>query len=127
MRYLIKVLSKQFQHEISKQAYLDACKWVAVNIINNKQVELQDITWNIAKVSKEGQLPTFKLTVYASINEKDVRENHCEVCKQVHNLFYMNKEEANCAECKLKAFQKRLDDAAEVKRVYVRGKIGGQL
>ena len=32
-----KILDKKFKNENSKQAYLDACKWIAQNIVSKKE------------------------------------------------------------------------------------------
>lgn len=98
---------KEFEDEISKQAYLNACKWLAVNIYNNVELS-KSVVVSIEKVAGR-ELPTFVVTVYVRMNEKEQREAHCKKCKMLHTIFYsMNG--VNCSECRAKAYFKYLDD-----------------
>lgn len=122
MNYTIKVLEKDFQHEVSKEAYLKACGWVATHVIN-KEEEMGRCFWNISKISGTGEIPTFKLKVYATLSEEEIREKHCEICKQVHNLFYMNHDKSHCSECKLKAYFIRVEEAMADRKKLIKEKI----
>lgn len=102
-----KVFRKEFEHEVSKQAYLSACKWLAVNIYNNAELT-SNLVVAIEK-QEESELPTFVVTVYVRINEKEQREAHCKKCKMLHTIFY-SVNGANCNECKGNAYYKRLDE-----------------
>ena len=98
---------KEFEDEVSKQAYLNACKWLAVNIYNNVELS-KSVVVSIEKVAGR-ELPTFVVTVYVRMNEKEQREAHCKKCKMLHTIFYsMNG--VNCSECRAKAYFKYLDD-----------------
>lgn len=112
--YVREYYKKVFTDEKSlKAAYLKASKWVATYIINNK--ELKDDT--IVKYEKDENLLKITVHLYTVIDENEIRERHCKICKESHSLFYM-KEECNCAWCKTNAYQKRSDDMIRIKRDY---------
>lgn len=102
-----KAFEKEFEDEISKRAYLNACKWLAINIYNNVELS-KSVVISIEKAA-ERELPTFVVTVYARIDEKEQREAHCKKCKMLHTIFY-SLNGVNCSECKAKAYFKYLDD-----------------
>lgn len=122
MRYTVKVLEKYFYNEVSKQAYLDVSKWLAQKIIS-RQDEIGLVSWNVSKVSQPGEIPCFKLTLFVDVDEETVRGRHCEICKQVHNLFYMNHDQSHCSECKLKSYFSRLDEEAQDRMKVIKEKI----
>lgn len=112
-----KAFEKEFEDEISKQAYLNACKWLAINIYNNVELS-KSVVISIEKAAGR-ELPTFVVTVYARIDEKEQREAHCKKCKMLHTIFYsMNG--VNCSECKAKAYFKYLDDNITNVKNFVR-------
>jgi hypothetical protein len=96
---------KTFKNKISKQAYLEACKWLALNVYS--KVELSKlITVNILKQSvKKGQLPAFVVTLYVNYDEDEDLKEYCHKCRQLHSLLY-SIDKPNCELCKLSAFCK---------------------
>lgn len=102
-----KVFQKEFEHEVSKQAYLNACKWLAMNVYNN--VELAKNLVVAINKKEQSELPTFVITVYVHIDEKEQREAHCKKCKMLHTIFY-SVSGADCSECKANAYYKRLEE-----------------
>lgn len=108
---------KQFENKVSKQAYLDACKWLATNIYNNAELA-KNVVISIKKLT-ESELPTFVVTVYAQIDESEQRTAHCKKCKMLHTIFY-SMDGGNCNECKAKAYYKYLDDNITNVKNFVR-------
>lgn len=102
-----KAFQKEFEHKVSKQAYLSACRWLAVNIYNNAELA-KNLLVAIDK-KEQSELPTFVVTVYVRINEKEQREAHCKKCKMLHTIFY-SVNGVNCNECRARAYYKRLDE-----------------
>lgn len=102
-----KAFQKEFEDEVSKQAYLSACKWLAVNIYNNAELA-KNLVIAIDK-KEQSELPTFVVTVYVRIDEKEQRDAHCKKCKMLHTIFY-SVNSASCNECKAGAYYKRLDE-----------------
>lgn len=102
-----KAFQKEFEHEVSKQAYLSACRWLAVNIYNNAELA-KNLLIAIDK-KEQSELPTFVVTVYVRINEEEQREAHCKKCKMLHTIFY-SVNGINCNECRARAYYKRLDE-----------------
>jgi hypothetical protein len=109
MLYCETVLRKEFTNEVSKQAYLDACKWLAKNVYS--KVELSKlITVKVEKQElKKGQLPTFIVTLYATYDEEGLVNEYCHKCKQLHSLLY-SVEKPKCDLCKMLAFRKQKHD-----------------
>ena len=126
MQYITKIFSKDFCDSSSKQAYLDACTWVAANILSkSSNVPVEEVTWNIKrKESGNKEINIFTLTIYVKIDEKEVKEQHCRICKQAHELFYMNVQDV-CHECKLNAYFKRAKEKGKNKALLIKEKIEG--
>lgn len=103
MKYSVKAFEKYFSKEESKQAYLKLCKWLAKNVISNVEFS-KNITYQIEKV--EGKLPTFKLTLFATIEEEDIADDYCLKCKQLSNLLYSNIK-PDCEHCKMSGYMKK--------------------
>lgn len=103
MKYSVKAFEKDFSKEESKQAYLKLCKWLAKNVISNVEFS-KNITYQIEKV--EGKLPTFKLTLFATIEEEDIADDYCLKCKQLSNLLYSNIK-PDCEHCKMSGYMKK--------------------
>lgn len=117
MKYAEKIFRKRFSAERSKDAFLKAAEWLAKNVISKKD-EIGDFTFGIEKV-KDSEQPTFELTLYVSLDEKEVMERHCKICEEVHKLFYVN-EENNCNSCSVKAYRKRMEEAIKIKGSYIK-------
>lgn len=104
--YSEKVYEKEFTDKVSKTAYLDACKWLASHVYKNPKLS-NYITVKIVKEEKKGKF-TFKVIIYASIDEKEVKEEFCNKCKQLHTIFFCV-EKQNCSECKMFGYKKHLE------------------
>ena len=120
-KFAEKILTKEFTHKDSKDAYLKACRWLAVNVV--PQVELRNVMYEIHKVN-DSQLPTFRIIIYATFDEKEMREDHCSICKQFHESFFL-REKCQCDRCELKAYQKRADTVLSHRRSFIKDKLEG--
>lgn len=116
IRYSEKFYSKKFSEETSKKAYLKACKWLAKYVLSKS--EFANIDFGIKKIDES----TFQLNLYAVLSEEELRERHCNICKEIHSSFFYS-EETNCEWCKLKAYHKRADEQLEEKVKYYRDKL----
>lgn len=122
--YSVKILDKQFEGDVSKEVYLQACKWLAVNVYNspsyseNISVQIKKSTKEIekpvrqsktGKIVKEVQTRTvFTVSLYCVRSLKDVIAENCRSCKQLHTIFYMTGN-CHCDECKVTVLQKKLE------------------
>jgi len=105
--YTSKIFEKDFSDEISKNAYLKATKWLALNVYGKGNLS-NHIVVQVNKLEKEkGQKETvFRVTLYFVVNFEELHNSHCNACKQSTNLFMNNK--PNCQECKYNAFIARI-------------------
>ena len=106
---------KSFVGSSFKDAYLKACKWVSTNVISKD--ELARNTMVHYKKETESQLPTITVTLFAITNEAEIRQKQCEVCKETHSLFYLNKN-YDCNKCNANAYQRREDDMIKRKKEF---------
>lgn len=105
--YSEKVYEKDFSDEISKKAYLEACKWLATYVYGRGNLS-EYITVQIQKQQKKKK-PTFRVTLFITINEKEVKESYCKKCQQLHTIFYCI-DKPNCSECKITGYRKQLQE-----------------
>lgn len=118
IRYSEKFYSKKFSDGDSKKAYLKACKWLAKYVLSKQ--EFKQIEFGIEKVQAgkdEEIINTFELSLYVVLSEEELRERHCTICKETHKSFFIS-EETNCNWCKLKAYQRRMDELIANKVQY---------
>lgn len=121
LKISVLLVKKEFSSEISKDAYLKACGWVAKNIVS-KEVEDGDTFWKITK-KKDANLPTFVLEVHAMIDSDEHKESFCGACKEFHNSFFIN-EAYNCNSCKFLAFHSQVEQRLAIKKQYRKEKMG---
>lgn len=110
--YCEKFFSQTFNGKNRKQTYLNACKWVANNILSKEKLKNTFIEYEKIKDST-----SIKVNVYVYIRDEDVREQHCKICREMHNTAFMS-EETNCAWCKIKGYQNRIDNKLMLKKEY---------
>lgn len=56
------------------------------------------------------------ISIYYTFDDSDVEKNHCEVCRDTHNLFYCNRQ-YNCNQCAFAAYRSRREEKyKEMKR-----------
>lgn len=108
--YSKQFAQKTFKGATTKDAYTKAVKWYASNVIARD--ELHEVQVEFVKGINQ-----VTLKLYAVMQEQVVRENHCEICREMHKSFFIN-EATNCNSCKMLAYQKRLDQKMSVKYQY---------
>lgn len=119
IEYAERFAKKQFTAETMKDAYMKAIKWYATNVISKD--ELHNVQVKIVKDTK-GQYPTVTLHLYVALEEKEISERHCKVCKQMHSAFFIN-ESYNCNQCSYNGYKERLKQALRLSKEYCREKI----
>ena len=107
----------KFSDESMKAAYMSACKWYATNVLSKD--ELHNVHVEFVKESNEQQLPTVTIKLFAVLNENELKERHCRICKEASELFYLHKE-SNCIKCEANAYQRRADEMIRTKISYYR-------
>ena len=114
-----KIYARKFRGTNTKEAYLKACRWLAINVISKDELN-RNITYNFQKVDNDPtQLPTIELKIQITIDESIAKERHCEICRETHSSFFIN-EHYNCNECKLSAYHKRCNHLINQKKLYVK-------
>lgn len=111
LMYSQKVAEKVFHSETTKDAYLAAVKWYASNIISKD--DLHDIQVEF----KKGPVGVVKITLYAVLPAKEVIQEHCAACKEIHKCFFIN-EANNCNVCNAGAYERRMKQKMKVKINY---------
>ena len=114
LEFAVELLSKKFTGDNMKDAYMKACKWYASNVLAKD--ELQNVC---VEYVKDKQSPTVTIHLYVYMEEEEVRQNHCNVCKEYHHSFFINEAE-NCNCCNVTGYQKRLEQKIRTKRGYYR-------
>ena len=117
--YTEEAASKVFSAKSRKEAYLNACKWLATNIIGNE--EFENIQY---RIEKDKNLPMVTLRLFVCIEENRLKKEHCEACREAHKLFYMN--DVNCQTCTIAGYQNRSRSILNVKCAYIRTKFKEQ-
>ena len=115
MNMVVKFFEIQFSGENTKEAYLECCRWIAENVLKVK-VETGDILEKITKVS-DTSFPTFKLELYATLDEKKFREGFCNRCQEFHKAFYLN-QQYNCDACNMVAYLKQMEERLKIVKGY---------
>ena len=116
IKYSKEFFSKKFTAETMKEAYMSAVKWYSTNVISKD--ELHNVQVEFIKEPND-EFPSITIHLYAVLNEDELRERYCKLCKESHSLFYMNSN-YNCNRCEAKAYQARTDDMLRVKLEYYR-------
>lgn len=109
-----KYFEKQFVSADAKEGYLMACKWIATNVLSNK--DLKDTLFKIVKAGNDDYF-VFIVELYCCIDCKEQSDKYCKVCKEMHKSFFIN-EEYNCSRCNKRAYNDRLKSALKIKRAY---------
>lgn len=97
----------EFSDKVSKKAYLNACKWLATNVYSKDEFS-EYVTVKITK-NKERKLPTFTVKLFITIDEKEMCNEYCGKCKQLHTIFY-SVDKPDCTACKLNGYRYKLHD-----------------
>ena len=64
---------------------MKAVKWVATNVLSKD--ELHNV---LVEYDKDKQSPTVTVHLYAAFPEKEVKEQHCKCCEEMHHSFFIN-------------------------------------
>ena len=125
MEYIKKFYERDFKSDDSKKAYLKACKFVASNIISKgSKVEVSKVTWDVVRV--EGDLPTFRLTLYYKFDDKEFMKQTCDACKKFHKSFFIN-ENFNCNRCNKVGYEKNIEQKLLIGTDYFRKLLDDEL
>ena len=126
MIYIQKFYEREFKAEDAKRAYLKASKFVASNIISKgSKVEVSKVTWDIQRVD-EGDLPTFRLTLYYKFDDTEFMKRTCDACKEFHKSFYIN-ENFNCDRCNKVGYEKNIQRTLLTGASYFRDLLDNEL
>jgi len=101
-----KVFEKKFKNEVSKEAYLEACKWISQKLVKNSELN-DNLNYKIKKL--ESKIPTFIVEIYLNVDENNTKEMFCKNCHHLYNTFYQL-DKMNCNECKMRAYRKHIED-----------------
>ena len=110
----------KFSADKMKDAYLKACKWYATNVLSKD--ELHEVQVEFEKGFDEQQYPTITIHLFVTLSEEELRERHCNICREFHSLFYINQQH-NCNKCDVKAYQQRADETLNTKVNYYKERI----
>jgi hypothetical protein len=108
-KYSEEIMHLKFTGKNMKEAYLNACKWYATNVISKD--EIKDVQ---VQFEKQNDSPSIVLRLFVTVDENWLKEEHCKICKEMHRLFYMN--DINCQNCNLAGYQNRGKSLLDVKR-----------
>lgn len=112
MFYTQQFGKKTFRGASTKDAYMNACKWYASNVIAKDKLHCIQVEYI---KEKEGNAVT--MVLYASLPEEEVMEQHCTCCKEIHHSFFIN-EDTHCDRCSAIGFQRRLQQKLAIKIDY---------
>lgn len=115
IKYSVPLMKKRFTAETLSEAKTKALKWVGKNVMCKK--EAHDIMYYFEEGKDTENCVV--LILYVPLDEGEVRKRHCTICKEFHKSFFIN-ENCNCNECKVRAYQERLDETIKVKKSYYR-------
>lgn len=117
IKYSREFFKKSFTADSMKAAYLMACKWYSTNVLS--KAEFINVHVQFVKEDKE-EFPTVTIHLFAvQDGEKDVMNEHCICCKEMHNSFFIN-EDTHCGRCSALGFQNRLERGINAKRDWYR-------
>ena len=118
VKYSREFYKKSFTSDTMKSAYMKAVKWYATNILS--KAEFVNVHSQFIKEKDENGFPTVTLHLFAvQDGEKDVMEQHCKCCKEMHKSFFTN-EDTHCDRCSAAGFQRRLEEKIQIKRSWYR-------
>lgn len=110
--YCKEFARKRFSGETMKQAYMKAVKWYATNVLSKD--ELHNIQ---VEFEKDKQSPTVTIHLSAGLSEKEVMDQHCLCCKEMHKSFFINEDTA-CNRCSAVAYERRMAQKVDIKAGY---------
>lgn len=117
-----KIKEKEFIGGTTKEAYLNACKWLSTNVIaiNNSK----NITYRFEKVDKTGiGTKKVKLILFVSVDEEEIINKHCEICKEITGLFYLKENKYMCESCKINPYRERIKTKLKALKKGLKGSV----
>lgn len=121
MKLAVKFYQKTFtakEDESPNDLYARVNKWIARNLI--KKVEIGETFWNVSK--QNADLPTFKLELYALLEQEEASKGFCDRCREFHSSFFLN-QQYNCDACNYVAFKKQMEDKLRIKKAWRKEKL----
>jgi hypothetical protein len=115
MDVTISFHKETFTADTRKQAYLEACKWVALHVMDKDEIG-GHTQWHMT-FDKEADSPTVILELFAIIDSNDAGQSFCKACKEFHKSFYIN-QQFNCDKCNYRAFKRRIAEKSAIKQAY---------
>lgn len=112
LRYSEQIAEKTFRGVSHKDAYIKAVKWYASTVIARDQ--LHNVHVEFVKDKTE---PIVTMKLFAVLDEKEAREEHCACCKEMHHAFFIN-EATECSRCSVAGYQRRLEKMLRIKVSY---------
>lgn len=112
MFYTQQFGKKTFRGASTKDAYMNACKWYATNVIAKDKLHNVQVEY----IKEKGD-NAVTMVLYASLPEKEVMDQHCTCCREMHHSFFIN-EDVRCDRCSAIGFQKRLEQKLTIKISY---------
>lgn len=114
LKFVEELLSKKFTGDNMKDAYMKAVKWYATNVLAKD--ELHGVC---VEYEKDMHFPTVTAHLYVVMLEEEVRQKHCQICKEFHQSFFINEGE-NCNKCNVSGYQRRLEQNIKIKKEFYR-------
>lgn len=122
--YASSVFKKTFRGKVSKDTYLDVCKWLAKNVVSNEVIN-SNVIYTIEKsYEAESRMYVYTINLFAKLKKEDVEERHCGICKEINSSFLMQ-EEIKCDWCKLQAYNRRERDLMLHKKQWIKEQMQG--
>lgn len=115
MEHATKFYKRKFNGKSHKEAYLKACKWVAINILADDEIS-KDVVWKITKLK---DLPSVELELFGTVHDAEHVKQFCTVCKEFHTSFYINQQQ-NCNGCNMMAYRSQAEEKGRLKKNYKR-------
>lgn len=124
IKYSREFYKKSFTAGTMKSAYMSAVKWFSTNVLS--KAEFDNVHVQFIKEMNE-EFPTVTAHLFAvQDGEKDVMEQHCRCCREMHHSFFIN-EDTHCSRCSALGFQKRLEEKVNAKRTWYKEKLNKNL
>lgn len=115
VKYSEPLMKKRFTAGTLSEAKTKALKWVGKYVMCKD--EIKNIMYHFEE--DKGVHNCVVVTLFVSLDEKELREKYCNICKEFHRSFFIN-ENFNCNECKAMAYQKRMAEMLKVKKSFYR-------
>lgn len=124
IKYSREFYKKSFTADTMKSAYLSAVKWYSTNVLS--KAEFVNVQVQFVKDTKS-KSPTITIYLFAvQDGERDVMEQHCQCCREMHHSFFIN-EDTHCSRCSALGFQNRLEQKINTKKEYYKEMLRKQL